>query len=337
MLLLSLCCHCHCVVVVIVLSLCCNCHCHCVVVVVVIVVIVIVIVLPLSQSLSLSLCCYCHSHCHCHSYCRCHGHCNRHCHCCYCCHYCVVVVTVIVTWNIQFTERFIIYTRAQALMLARLLRYSSSPPFSGSDPMKTYNIILRGMDLIEFPRRIGRNPQNLIRRLCRDNPAERLGYQKDGLKDIKKHKWVLCLCLFPFSLIYACVYLFFVRSLIHASDHNLFILFLFPSFSYLRTSPLSYIVLSLSIFPSPPCRIFYIFLRLLLPFRWFQGFHWQGLIERTLKPPIQPKVITPTTLGCNTTQHNTTQHNTTQHNTTMTTDWHWQCHWQDNSVNRQYQ
>lgn len=63
-----------------------------------------------------------------------------------------------------------------------------SPPFSGSDPMKTYNVILRGMDMVEFPRLISRNPQNLIRKLCRDNPAERLGYQKDGLKDIKKHK-----------------------------------------------------------------------------------------------------------------------------------------------------
>lgn len=25
--------------------------------------------------------------------------------------------------------------------------------------------------------------------------------------------------------------------------------------------------------------------------RWFQGFHWQGLLERTLEPPIKPKVF----------------------------------------------
>lgn len=86
-----------------------------------------------------------------------------------------------------------------------------SPPFYGPDPMKTYNIILRGMDVIEFPKKIGRNPQNLIRRLCKESPSERLGYQKDGLTDVKKHKW-------------------------------------------------------------------------------FQGFHWQGLLERTLEPPIKPKV-----------------------------------------------
>ena len=59
--------------------------------------------------------------------------------------------------------------------------------------MKTYNIILRGMDVIEFPKKIGRNPQNLIRRLCKESPTERLGYQKDGLTDVKKHKYEFAL------------------------------------------------------------------------------------------------------------------------------------------------
>ncbi|XP_022080649.1 cGMP-dependent protein kinase 1-like isoform X2 [Acanthaster planci] len=66
---------------------------------------------------------------------------------------------------------------------------TGSPPFTGSDPMKTYNIILKGMDMIEFPRKITRNAANMIKKLCRDNPTERLGYQKNGLKDIQKHKW----------------------------------------------------------------------------------------------------------------------------------------------------
>ncbi|XP_056146631.1 cGMP-dependent protein kinase 1-like isoform X2 [Lampris incognitus] len=66
---------------------------------------------------------------------------------------------------------------------------SGSPPFSGSDPMKTYNIILRGIDMIEFPKKITKNAANLIKRLCRDNPSERLGNQKSGVKDIQKHKW----------------------------------------------------------------------------------------------------------------------------------------------------
>ncbi|XP_051541562.1 cGMP-dependent protein kinase 1-like isoform X2 [Myxocyprinus asiaticus] len=66
---------------------------------------------------------------------------------------------------------------------------SGSPPFSGSDPMKTYNIILRGIDMVEFPMKITKSAANLIKRLCRDNPSERLGNQKNGMKDIQKHKW----------------------------------------------------------------------------------------------------------------------------------------------------
>nr|XP_043868592.1 cGMP-dependent protein kinase 1-like [Solea senegalensis] len=66
---------------------------------------------------------------------------------------------------------------------------SGSPPFCGSDPMKTYNIILRGIDMVEFPKKITKSAANLIKRLCRDNPSERLGNQKNGVKDIQKHKW----------------------------------------------------------------------------------------------------------------------------------------------------
>ncbi|XP_044760115.1 cGMP-dependent protein kinase, isozyme 2 forms cD5/T2 isoform X1 [Coccinella septempunctata] len=66
---------------------------------------------------------------------------------------------------------------------------TGTPPFTGSDPMKTYNIILKGIDAIEFPRNITRNAMALIKKLCRDNPAERLGYQKGGISEIQKHKW----------------------------------------------------------------------------------------------------------------------------------------------------
>jgi len=54
--------------------------------------------------------------------------------------------------------------------------------------MRTYNIILKGIDAIEFPRNITRNASNLIKKLCRDNPAERLGYQRGGISEIQKHK-----------------------------------------------------------------------------------------------------------------------------------------------------
>jgi len=66
---------------------------------------------------------------------------------------------------------------------------TGSPPFSGSDPMKTYNLILKGIDAVDFPRKITRNAQNLIKKLCRDNPTERLGYSKGGIREIQKHRW----------------------------------------------------------------------------------------------------------------------------------------------------
>lgn len=68
------------------------------------------------------------------------------------------------------------------------LNISGTPPFTGQDPMRTYNIILKGIDAIEFPRNITRNATALIKKLCRDNPTERLGYQRGGITEIQKHK-----------------------------------------------------------------------------------------------------------------------------------------------------
>eukprot|EP00108_Taenia_solium_P008664 TsM_000401800 transcript=TsM_000401800 gene=TsM_000401800 len=66
---------------------------------------------------------------------------------------------------------------------------NGTPPFTSEEPMKTYTIILRGIDAIEFPRKITRNAQHLIKKLCRENPTERFGYGKGGLNEIKKHVW----------------------------------------------------------------------------------------------------------------------------------------------------
>ena len=54
--------------------------------------------------------------------------------------------------------------------------------------MKTYNSILKGIDAVEFPRTITHNAKQLIKKLCKDNPAERLGYQRGGIRDIQKNK-----------------------------------------------------------------------------------------------------------------------------------------------------
>eukprot|EP00795_Rhopilema_esculentum_P005180 gene5180-313_t len=88
---------------------------------------------------------------------------------------------------------------------------TGNPPFNGEDPMNTYNFILRGIEALDFPPVVTRTAKHLIKKLCRYEPSERLGAQKNGIEDIRNHKW-------------------------------------------------------------------------------FQGFHWHGLLEKTLKPPFVPKV-----------------------------------------------
>ncbi|NWQ77641.1 KGP2 kinase, partial [Columbina picui] len=67
---------------------------------------------------------------------------------------------------------------------------TGSPPFSGADQMTTYNLILKGIEKLDFPKTITRRPEDLIRRLCRQNPTERLGNLRNGINDIKKHRWL---------------------------------------------------------------------------------------------------------------------------------------------------
>ncbi|XP_059194111.1 cGMP-dependent protein kinase 2 isoform X2 [Centropristis striata] len=66
---------------------------------------------------------------------------------------------------------------------------TGSPPFSGSDQMMTYTFILKGIEKMDFPKKISKRPEDLIRKLCRRNPSERLGNLKNGIIDIKKHRW----------------------------------------------------------------------------------------------------------------------------------------------------
>lgn len=53
--------------------------------------------------------------------------------------------------------------------------------------MKTYNLILRGIDIVPMPQKICKSAQNLIRGLCRQIATDRLGYQKKGIGEIKQH------------------------------------------------------------------------------------------------------------------------------------------------------
>lgn len=75
---------------------------------------------------------------------------------------------------------------ALGILVSELI--TGCPPFSSKDPLKTYNLILKGIDAIEYPRHVSRSAISLIKRLCRDVPNERLGYQRNGIADIRKHK-----------------------------------------------------------------------------------------------------------------------------------------------------
>ncbi|XP_066500414.1 cGMP-dependent protein kinase 1 [Hoplias malabaricus] len=65
---------------------------------------------------------------------------------------------------------------------------SGSPPFSGSDQLKVYAAILKGTDAVQFPNTMSKPVVDIIKKLCRENPTERLG-QRNGVKDIRGHKW----------------------------------------------------------------------------------------------------------------------------------------------------
>ncbi|XP_078107742.1 cGMP-dependent protein kinase 1 [Sander vitreus] len=66
---------------------------------------------------------------------------------------------------------------------------SGGLPFCDSDPIKILTATIRGIDQIDFPKTISKSASSVIKKLCRSNPSERLGGQRNGAKAIQKHKW----------------------------------------------------------------------------------------------------------------------------------------------------
>ncbi|XP_032372904.1 cGMP-dependent protein kinase 1 isoform X2 [Etheostoma spectabile] len=66
---------------------------------------------------------------------------------------------------------------------------SGGLPFCDSDPIKILTATIRGIDQIDFPKTISKNASSVIKKLCRSNPSERLGGQRNGAKAIQKHEW----------------------------------------------------------------------------------------------------------------------------------------------------
>uniref|UniRef100_A0A3P9IJR4 Protein kinase domain-containing protein n=1 Tax=Oryzias latipes TaxID=8090 RepID=A0A3P9IJR4_ORYLA len=62
-------------------------------------------------------------------------------------------------------------------------------PFDNTEQIKIITATIQGIDHIEFPKTICKDASDLIKMLCRSNPSERVGSQRNGVKDVQQHKW----------------------------------------------------------------------------------------------------------------------------------------------------
>ncbi|XP_008194015.1 cGMP-dependent protein kinase, isozyme 1 [Tribolium castaneum] len=64
-------------------------------------------------------------------------------------------------------------------------------PFRTDDVtyMKTYKLILKGIDDVEFPKHVSVEAVKLVKELCKSTPPQRLGCGSGGILDVKGHEW----------------------------------------------------------------------------------------------------------------------------------------------------
>ena len=60
-------------------------------------------------------------------------------------------------------------------------------PFSDDDPMAIYSKILKGK--VRFPRNFDKHAKSLVKSLLQPEPTNRIGNLKNGVNEIKTHKW----------------------------------------------------------------------------------------------------------------------------------------------------
>uniref|UniRef100_A0A7E4W773 Protein kinase domain-containing protein n=1 Tax=Panagrellus redivivus TaxID=6233 RepID=A0A7E4W773_PANRE len=64
---------------------------------------------------------------------------------------------------------------------------SGTPPFASTDPMYTYNSILKGVQSLAWPKYFSEGAKSLITKFCRREPAQRLGYGR--IEDARRDPW----------------------------------------------------------------------------------------------------------------------------------------------------
>jgi len=64
---------------------------------------------------------------------------------------------------------------------------SGTPPFASTDPMHTYNSILKGVQALAWPKYMSESAKSLICKFCRNDPTQRLGYGR--IEDARRDPW----------------------------------------------------------------------------------------------------------------------------------------------------
>lgn len=63
------------------------------------------------------------------------------------------------------------------------------PPFESSHPMQIYQKVNKGINKVNFPKKCKGPVEDLVKNLCKKDPAERLAMRKGGAMNIRKHPW----------------------------------------------------------------------------------------------------------------------------------------------------
>ncbi|KAL3316122.1 hypothetical protein Ciccas_005236 [Cichlidogyrus casuarinus] len=68
---------------------------------------------------------------------------------------------------------------------------TGTPPFQASEPIRIYMKTLKGIDSLDLGHHncISTKAYHFIKKLCRNNPAERIGVGRNGLQEIRSHKY----------------------------------------------------------------------------------------------------------------------------------------------------
>ena len=74
---------------------------------------------------------------------------------------------------------------ALGIMIYELLY--GRPPFMAHDPYDIFQMVLK--DKLKFPRDFDKDAKSLVKKLCEHDLSKRLGNLKDGVKDVKEHRF----------------------------------------------------------------------------------------------------------------------------------------------------